>query len=180
MALTGLNYLHTQELRMAQLISLSIWVHSTWSQVARRVFCYASLCTGCSKSVFPSYPLFPFLFFLPPTPWKGSTLHSLSSPKWPLFHIPCLPCNIYHIVVVLGQHWSSLKVQEWQVPLTGLDLRLCSLFATLETSNVAPFCLCSGCPFLCILLCFPGYSFFILYLYMNRSSEKQCRFWLYS
>lgn len=180
MALTGLNYLHTQELRMAQLISLSIWVHSTWSQVARRVFCYASLCTGCSKRVFPSYPLFPFLFFLPPTPWRGSTLHSLSSPKWPLSHIPCLPCNIYHIVFVLGQHWSSLKVQEWQVPLTDLDLRLCSLFATLETSNVAPFCLCSGCPFLCILPCFLGYSFFILYSYVDRSSEKQCRFWLYS
>lgn len=165
MALTGLNYLHTQELRMAQLISLSIWVHSTWSQVERRVFCYASLCTGCSKRVFPSYPLFPFLFFLPPTPWRGSTLHSLSSPKWPLSHIPCLPCNIYHIVFVLGQHWSSLKVQEWQVPLTDLDLRLCSLFATLETRNVAPFCLCSGCPFLCILLCFPD----ILSLFFTRT-----------
>lgn len=155
MTLIGLNYLHTQELRMPQMISLFIWVHSTRSQVVS--------CTGCSKRVFPSYPFFPFLFFLPPTPWRA-----LSCVPCPF---PSDPCLISHVSLAIlttlywswGQQWSSPKVQEGQVPLTDLDLRLCSLFATLETSNVAPFCLYLGCPFLCILLCFPGYSFFILY-----------------
>lgn len=63
----GLSYLHTQELRLAKLLSLSILVNFAWSQVGRRVFCYITLTpytTGTLRTTMCDLKKYNFVFTL--------------------------------------------------------------------------------------------------------------------